>query len=74
MATKDDNASIDVTKPKLEMFCGNDRDTLDIKTWCLQSPSIMSRPSPKVGQREHGDYCHGGAAGAGAQLGSSYPR
>jgi hypothetical protein len=36
MATKDNNASIDVTKPKLEKFCGNDRDTLDIKTWCLQ--------------------------------------
>jgi hypothetical protein len=25
-----------VSKPKLEKFCGNDRDTLDIKTWCLQ--------------------------------------
>jgi hypothetical protein len=36
MATKDDNASIDVSKPKLEKFRGNDRDTLDIKTWCLQ--------------------------------------
>jgi hypothetical protein len=37
MATKDnDSASIDVTKPKLEKFCGNNRDTLDIKTWCLQ--------------------------------------
>jgi hypothetical protein len=36
MATKDDNASINVSKPKLEKFCGNDRDTLDIKTWCLQ--------------------------------------
>jgi hypothetical protein len=33
---KDDSASIDVSKPKLEKFCGNDRDTLDIKTWCLQ--------------------------------------
>jgi hypothetical protein len=37
MATKDnDNASIDLTKPKLEKFGGNDRDTLDIKTWCLE--------------------------------------
>jgi hypothetical protein len=36
MATKEDNASIDVSKPKLEKFCGNDRDTLDINTWCLQ--------------------------------------
>jgi hypothetical protein len=37
MATdKDDGASIDVSKPKLEKFRGNDRDTLDIKTWCLQ--------------------------------------
>jgi hypothetical protein len=32
----EDHAAIDVTKPKLEKFCGNDRDTLDIKTWCLQ--------------------------------------
>jgi hypothetical protein len=32
----DNNAVVDVTKPKLERFCGNDRDTLDIKTWCLQ--------------------------------------
>jgi hypothetical protein len=32
----DDNVPIDVTKPKLEKFRGNDRDTLDIKTWCLQ--------------------------------------
>jgi hypothetical protein len=32
---KDDSASIDVLKPKLEKFRGNDRDTLDIKTWCL---------------------------------------
>jgi hypothetical protein len=32
----DDNTSIDVSKPKLEKFRGNDRDTLDIKTWCLQ--------------------------------------
>jgi hypothetical protein len=31
----DDNTSIDVSKPKLEKFRGNDRDTLDIKTWCL---------------------------------------
>jgi hypothetical protein len=31
-----DGASIDVSKPKLEKFRGNDRDTLDIKTWCLQ--------------------------------------
>jgi hypothetical protein len=36
MATKEDNASIDVSKPKLEKFRGNDRDTLDIKIWCLQ--------------------------------------
>jgi hypothetical protein len=37
MATaKEDKASIDVLKPKLEKFRGNDRDTLDIKTWCLQ--------------------------------------
>jgi hypothetical protein len=35
-APKDDGAAIDVTKPKLEKFRGNDRDTLDIKTWCLQ--------------------------------------
>jgi hypothetical protein len=32
----DDNTLIDVSKPKLEKFRGNDRDTLDIKTWCLQ--------------------------------------
>jgi hypothetical protein len=25
-----------VSKPKLEKFRGNGRDTLDIKTWCLQ--------------------------------------
>jgi hypothetical protein len=36
MATKEDNASIDVSKPKLEKFRGNDRDSLDIKTCCLQ--------------------------------------
>jgi hypothetical protein len=36
MATKEDNASIDVSKPKLENFRGNDRDTWDLKTWCLQ--------------------------------------
>jgi hypothetical protein len=37
MATaKDDGAAINVLKPKLEKFRGNDRDTLDIKTWCLQ--------------------------------------
>jgi hypothetical protein len=37
MATaKDDGACINVSKPKLEKFRGNDRDTLDIKTWCLQ--------------------------------------
>jgi hypothetical protein len=37
MATaKDDGASIDVLKPKLVKFRGNDRDTLDIKIWCLQ--------------------------------------
>jgi hypothetical protein len=35
-APKDDSASIDITKPKLEKFRGNDRDTLDMKTWCLQ--------------------------------------
>jgi hypothetical protein len=33
---KDHSASINVSKPKLEKFRGNDRDTLDIKTWCLQ--------------------------------------
>jgi hypothetical protein len=31
-----DEATIDVSKPKLERFRGNDRGTLDIKTWCLQ--------------------------------------
>jgi hypothetical protein len=36
MATKEDNASINVSKPKLEKLRGNDRDTLDIKTWSLQ--------------------------------------
>jgi hypothetical protein len=36
MATKEDNACIDVSKPKLDKFGGNERDTLDIKTWCLQ--------------------------------------
>jgi hypothetical protein len=35
METKEDNASIGVSKPKLEKFHGNDGDTLDIKTWCL---------------------------------------
>jgi hypothetical protein len=35
-APRDDGAAIDVNKPKLEKFRGNDRDTLDIKTWCLQ--------------------------------------
>jgi hypothetical protein len=35
-AAKDDDAAIDVTKPKLEKFRGNDRDMLVIKTWCLQ--------------------------------------
>jgi hypothetical protein len=35
-AQRDDGAAIEVTKPKLEKFLGNDRDTLDIKTWCLQ--------------------------------------
>jgi hypothetical protein len=41
MATKDNNnASIDVTKPKLKKFCGNDRDTLVIKTWCCQVPRL----------------------------------
>jgi hypothetical protein len=29
-------AAIEVSKPKLERFRGKDRDTLDIKTWCLQ--------------------------------------
>jgi hypothetical protein len=29
---ENDNAAIDVSKPKLERFRGNDRDTLDIKT------------------------------------------
>ena len=36
MVLNDDNVPIDVTKPKLEKFRGNDWDTLDIKTWCLQ--------------------------------------
>jgi hypothetical protein len=37
MATAmEDNANINLSKPKLEKFRGNDRDTLDIKTWCLQ--------------------------------------
>jgi hypothetical protein len=31
-----DEAAIDLSKPKLERFRGKDRDTLDIKTWCLQ--------------------------------------
>jgi hypothetical protein len=31
-----DDAAIDVSKPKHERFRGNNRDTLDIKTWCLQ--------------------------------------
>jgi hypothetical protein len=31
-----EDAVIDVSKPKLERFRSNDRDTLDIKTWCLQ--------------------------------------
>jgi hypothetical protein len=31
-----DKAAIDVSKPQLERFSGNNRDTLDIKTWCLQ--------------------------------------
>jgi hypothetical protein len=31
-----DKAASDVSKPILERFRGNDRDTLDIKTWCLQ--------------------------------------
>jgi hypothetical protein len=35
-AAKDDGAAIYFTKPKLEKFRGNNRDTLDIKTWCLQ--------------------------------------
>jgi hypothetical protein len=35
-AQREDGVAIDVTKPKLEKFRGNDRDTLDIKTWCLQ--------------------------------------
>jgi hypothetical protein len=33
---ENNNAAINVLKPKLERFRGNDRDTLDIKTWCLQ--------------------------------------
>jgi hypothetical protein len=33
---KDNSASINVSKLKLEKFRGKDRDTLDIKTWCLQ--------------------------------------
>jgi hypothetical protein len=33
---ENDNATIDGSKPKLERFRGNNRDTLDIKTWCLQ--------------------------------------
>jgi hypothetical protein len=36
MVLNDDNVPIDVTKPKLEKFRGNDKDALDIKTWCLQ--------------------------------------
>jgi hypothetical protein len=28
--------AIDVTKPKLEQFRGNNQDVLDIKTWCMQ--------------------------------------
>ena len=32
----DDNTSIHVSKPKLEKLWCNDRDNLDIKTWCLQ--------------------------------------
>jgi hypothetical protein len=35
-APRDNGAAIDVNKPKLEKFRRNDRDTLDIKTWCLQ--------------------------------------
>jgi hypothetical protein len=31
-----DDIAIDVTKPKLERFRGNNRDVLDIKTWCMQ--------------------------------------
>jgi hypothetical protein len=31
-----DTAAVDVLKPKLERFRGNNRDTLDIKSWCLQ--------------------------------------
>jgi hypothetical protein len=30
------NIAINVTKPKLEQFRGNDRDELDIKSWCMQ--------------------------------------
>ena len=36
MVLNDDNVPIDVTKPKLEKFRGNDKDALNIKTWCLQ--------------------------------------
>jgi hypothetical protein len=42
MAAKEDNASIDVSKAKLEKFCSNDRDTLDIKTWCLQVSQLAT--------------------------------
>jgi hypothetical protein len=35
-AAVNDDIAIDVTKPKLERFRGNDRDALDIKTWCMQ--------------------------------------
>jgi hypothetical protein len=33
---ENDNAAIVVSKPKLERFRGNDNDTMDIKTLCLQ--------------------------------------
>jgi hypothetical protein len=67
-----DNAAIDVSKLKLERFRGNNRDTLDIKTWSF--PSLQTRSSPEVGRQEHGDNRHGGTAGAGAQLGSPSSR
>jgi hypothetical protein len=35
-AAANDDIAIDVTKPQLERFQGNDQDALDIKTWCMQ--------------------------------------
>jgi hypothetical protein len=34
-AAANDDIAIDVTKPKLEQLRRNDRDALDIKTWCM---------------------------------------